>query len=145
MSGERRSVDCPKVNVLVYEENHNIKMFMTTILQKVGFTVYFANTPYDINVYVQNKNFDLIIISISFRNYFSVINSIRKNEANAIMFLTGTIGGKEEASELKKIGVDEILPKPFSEEILYNVIKKYNLVGKGEDINNLQDMRTQYL
>lgn len=109
---------------LVYEECSLLKQPLTAILQKNGFSVLCTDSPTELSVSIHEKKFDLLVLSSALRNYVPMIINIKKNDPNIIIVLTGNGFERNELVEFQRIGVDDIVLKPFNDNSFYKVMRK---------------------
>lgn len=113
-------------SALLYEENLTTKQLLTSILHKNGFRVYPAENSADITGLLHEKKIDLVVISSALRNYMTFIHTFKKTDPSIPLVLTGNSFDRNELLELQRIGVDDIILKPFTEGSFLKVFRKIN-------------------
>lgn len=130
---ERAGPEYMGSTALVYEESVNFRMMAVALLQSAGFAVYVADTGGDFSSFVKKRRFDLILVSMALRNSFAAISEIRRVDINAIIVLTGVTISRNDYVEYHKLGVDEFLLKPYSEDMIVAILRKHDLAKKSHD------------
>lgn len=118
---------------LVYEESTNFKKMAVALLQSAGFAVYIAETGSEFSSFVTKRRFDLILVSMTLRNSFAAISEIRRVDINVIIVLTGVAISRNDYVEYHRLGVDEFLLKPYSEDMIVAILRKHDLAKKIHD------------
>lgn len=120
-------------SALVFEESERFKQSIVSLLQKNGFTPYTVDSVDELNSSLHERKLDLFIISSTIRNYLSILVNVKKANPNILIVLTGNSFEKNELIEIQRIGVDDILLKPFNDNSLCKIIRK---LTKGSDYAN---------
>lgn len=128
--GEKSASELGGNKALVYEEGLNFRMMSVSLLQKAGFVVYVADTNNEFVVQIKRRRFDFILISTTLLNDFLLISEIRRTDVNVIIVLTGAYFSRNDHLEYHKLGIDEFLSKPYTEDMLAAVLKKHEFTKK---------------
>lgn len=101
--------------VLIIEQEVNLANGLKTILEKEDYQVIFTCSTYAIKDILEDKEPDLVIININIPKEFG-LNILRKAKKNfpfapiiAMSVYTNSFSGKE----LKRLGADDFIAKPF--------------------------------
>lgn len=115
----------PKVVVL--EEDICTRISLTSFLKKAGFNVYIAESGNDVVFKCSQKRFELIILSHSLHSALSLLKRIAMVKRHATVVLTCSSSDVACIDDIKKTGVDEVLFKPYSEENIVSILRKFSI------------------
>jgi PAS domain S-box-containing protein len=114
--------------VLVVDDEAMIREIAQATLEKFGYTVLTAKNGVDALDQLKDRNIaiDLILSDLSMPTMDgpSLIREIRAQSIDVPIIAMSGLTNAEQATELKSFGVDTILSKPFSTEILLSSIKQ---------------------
>ncbi|MEM8895704.1 MAG: response regulator, partial [Bacteroidota bacterium] len=116
------------LRVLMVEDNHFNRLIGERFLQKWGALVDHANNGQDGLKRLYLKQYDLVLMDLEMpvMNGYDAIRAIRDHEDAAIndisiVALTATVTNKIK-SDVLKLGVNDVVSKPFDPEYLYSVV-----------------------
>lgn len=112
-------------NVLLIEDYHNVRMVLKLLLEKNNFTVVgeAADGVDGVEKYIHLRpDITIVDYSLPILNGYIITRLIRSLDENACIILCS--GQAEQVREVfGQLGVFAVLPKPFTEEQLLDVIK----------------------
>ena len=123
-------VDIDKLSghILVAEDNKTNQILIKLILDDFGLTCDLANDGIEaVEMYNKHK-YDLILMDESMPNMSGTeaMQTIRENHSNVVPIIVVTANTMKGSSEKYiKAGMDDFVPKPIDETLLYNTLKKY--------------------
>ncbi|MCG7317797.1 response regulator transcription factor [Brevibacillus laterosporus] len=112
-----------KIQVLVVDDEWNMRNLLRIYLLKEGFKVKEASSGYEALSMMKQHTFDLLILDVMMPGMdgWQVCKTIRKTETMPILMLTARSETKDKVHGLG-IGADDYLTKPFEpEELLARV------------------------
>lgn len=112
-----------KLQVLVIDDEWNVRNLLRIYLTKNGFEVKEAKNGYEAVQAVDQQSFDLIILDVMMPDMdgWEVCQKIRETKNTPILMLTARTETKDKVKGLT-IGADDYLVKPFdSEELMARV------------------------
>lgn len=119
-----------KIQVLVVDDEWNMRNLLRIYLMKEGFEVKEASTGYEALSLVKQHNFDVILLDIMMPDMdgWTVCKKIREQSQVSVLILTARSETKDKVHGLG-IGADDYLTKPFeSDELIarvYSLIRRY--------------------
>jgi len=118
------------VKIAIIDDQDEIRYSVSKILKRVKYeTVLFDGLEADIAVHIKEKQIHLLIIDIMLSDDFSGIDLIKKLRKNGIklpVILMTAYTTSTNMIEASKIGIKDILQKPFTADALKNLVKKYD-------------------
>lgn len=117
-------------SVLIYEDNLIFKSLISKVMQRSSFLTHSTYSMQEFDTFLMKYKYDLIIISSEKKDQRAKIREIRSFDSEAVIFLTGKYVDRDIWIEFAKLGIDEFVIKPFTEEILVALLRKHNLVAK---------------
>lgn len=111
---------------IVFENDVCSRMSLISFLTKAGFETYVAESGNDLVFRCERKSFEIIVMSFGILNILAVLRRVAAVKGNATVVLTysncDACGGNFD--DFRKMGVDEVLVKPYVEEQLITVLKR---------------------
>ena len=118
------------MKIAIIDDQDEIRYSVSKILKRVKYeTVLFDGLEADIAVHIKEKQIHLLIIDIMLSDDFSGIDLIKKLRKNGIklpVILMTAYTTSTNMIEASKIGIKDILQKPFTADALKNLVKKYD-------------------
>ncbi|MFH1367678.1 MAG: response regulator [Elusimicrobiota bacterium] len=116
-----------KVNVLVVEDDDNIRGTLKEILAEEGYAVSTASTVKKAEDELVAKNYDVVIsdLSVGKSSGLSLVDPSRKKDKTTVFLLLTGQGSLETAVEAVKKNVDEYILKPIKPAELIHKVKSY--------------------
>ncbi|WP_025688809.1 response regulator transcription factor [Paenibacillus zanthoxyli] len=119
----------PKLQVLIVDDEWNMRNLLRIYLMKEGFQIQEASTGLEALSMVKKHSFDIILLDVMMPDMdgWQVCKAIRETETVPILMLTARTETKDKIHGLG-IGADDYLTKPFdSEELLARI---YSLIRR---------------
>ncbi|WP_025697933.1 response regulator transcription factor [Paenibacillus durus] len=119
----------PKLQVLIVDDEWNMRNLLRIYLMKEGFQIKEASTGLEALSMVKKHSFDIILLDVMMPDMdgWQVCKAIRETETVPILMLTARTETKDKIHGLG-IGADDYLTKPFdSEELLARI---YSLIRR---------------
>ena len=118
------------MNVLVAEDNEINQFLLKTILESIGCHVDIASNGVEaVKILSENKDkFNLIFMDLQMpeMNGFQAAEEIRKSISTTIPIIAVTANAfKEDMDKTIVSGMNDFIAKPYTKEILVNIVKKY--------------------
>ncbi|PZM63596.1 response regulator transcription factor [Paenibacillus dendritiformis] len=138
-----------KIQVLVVDDEWNMRNLLRIYLMKEGFEVREASSGYEALSMMKRHSFDLLILDVMMPGMdgWEVCKAIRETETMPILMLTARSETKDKVHGLG-IGADDYLTKPFEpEELVARVLsllrrsminQAYKLQGSTIEFHNLK-------
>ena len=104
-----------KGKILVVEDDEGMRMFVTSVLKKRGYTVSEAETGENALEKVREGAFDLIIMDVKLPGISGIeaLEKIKEIDPSAIILIMTAYGNREMALEAIKKGAYDYFSKPF--------------------------------
>lgn len=116
-------------NVLVVEDNMVSMMYAKKLLDKHVTKIYEATNGIEaIERIKAHEDIDLVLLDLEMpkMNGFKAIKHIKKLKPRVIVIaFTANMPSAEIIKKLDSLGFDDIISKPFSEQDLFSILKKY--------------------
>lgn len=116
-------------NVLVVEDNMVSMMYAKKLLDKHVTKIYEATNGIEaIERIKAHEDIDLVLLDLEMpkMNGFKAIKHIKKLKPHVIVIaFTANMPSAEIIKKLDSLGFDDIISKPFSEQDLFSILKKY--------------------
>ncbi|MCZ6913729.1 MAG: response regulator, partial [Rickettsia endosymbiont of Ixodes persulcatus] len=110
---------------ILFEEDICSRIRLNTLLKKAGFDIYLAGSGNNLVFKCSKKNFELIILSSNMLNILAILKKAKSFKRRAAIILTYSYNGiRSDLNDFKRMGVDEFLLKPYTEEHFISIIKK---------------------
>ncbi len=114
--------------ILVVDDEEIVRELLIDVLSESGFQVMTAeNGLVGLDLFRQpDRKYDLVIVDMSMPGMdgIEVCRELRKiDPAQKIMMATGNYSTDDELAELKKIGIDQILRKPFNLNAMVSLLR----------------------
>ena len=124
-----------KVNVLVIENEEDIRCLLTDILTSDGHKVVSAANGVDALEIFNQKPFDLVLTDLGMpvMSGWEVANAIKELAPEVIIAIITGRGTQFEAGELKKNGVDIVVNKPFRVHQILDLVQEAREIRRGEE------------
>ncbi|MCR8993710.1 response regulator transcription factor [Brevibacillus laterosporus] len=119
----KKVITIAKIQVLVVDDEWNMRNLLRIYLMKEGFNVKEASSGYEALSMIKQHTFDLLILDVMMPGMdgWQACKTIRKTETMPILMLTARLETKDKVHGLG-IGADDYLTKPFKpEELLARV------------------------
>lgn len=102
------------VNILVVDDDKNIRQLISVILKKENFNVYEASDGQEALDIIENKKIDLSIIDIMMpiKDGYSLTEDIRKSYDMPILMVTAKCESQDKLKGFE-LGIDDYIVKPF--------------------------------
>eukprot|EP00866_Antonospora_locustae_P001148 jgi/Antlo1/1148/850 len=112
---------------IVLENDVCSRMLLISFLTKAGFDTYVAESGNDLVFRCERKSFDIIVMSFGILNILAVLRRVVavKRKATVVLTYSNCDAGGGNFDDFRKMGVDEVLVKPYVEEQLITVIKRH--------------------
>ncbi|KAF7682480.1 Transcription factor prr1 [Astathelohania contejeani] len=130
-------------NVLLAEDNLTCSTYATAILNKLGCNVVSVDNEDAVLTELTNMKYDLILISGDRREADSLIREIRQYDIITPIIMMITSITKEEGVSYLSMGVSDIIVKPYHQDSLIKMVRKYEDLKKGSNLwmcNNNNEM-----
>ena len=121
-----------KIQVLIVDDEWNMRNLLRIYLMKEGFEVKEASTGHEALSLVKQHSFDLVLLDVMMPDMdgWQVCKKIREHSQLPVLMLTARSETKDKVHGLG-IGADDYLTKPFEVEELiariYSLIRRYTL------------------
>lgn len=135
------------VNVLVVDDDKNIRKLIAVVLKKENYNIYEASNGQEALNIIENNKIDLSIIDIMMpiKDGYSLTEDIRKNFDFPILMVTAKGESKDKLKGFD-LGVDDYIVKPFDLlELVARVkamLRRYKIFSK--NIINIGDIELDY-
>lgn len=102
------------VNILVVDDDKNIRQLISVILKKENFNVYEVSDGHEALDIIENKKIDLSIIDIMMpiKDGYSLTEDIRKSYDMPILMVTAKCESQDKLKGFE-LGIDDYIVKPF--------------------------------
>lgn len=116
----------PIADVLVIEDEENMRDSCSSVLSKEGFRVELAESGDKGLEFIRQKSFDLAIIDLKLPGIsgMKVLEEIRDKSPDTIAIVITGYATVESAVKAMKLGAYDFLPKPFTPDELRIIIKR---------------------
>jgi CheY-like chemotaxis protein len=124
-----------KVNVLVIENEDDIRCLLTDILTSDGHKVASAANGVDALEIFNQEPFDLVLTDLGMpvMSGWEVANAIKKLAPEVIIAIITGWGTQFDPSELKKNGIDIVVNKPFRVNQILNLVQEAREIRREEE------------
>ncbi|MEG2786380.1 MAG: response regulator transcription factor [Romboutsia sp.] len=135
------------VNVLVVDDDKNIRKLIAVVLKKENYNIYEASNGQEALNIIENNKIDLSIIDIMMpiKDGYSLTEDIRKNFDFPILMVTAKGESKDKLKGFD-LGVDDYIVKPFDLlELVARVkamLRRYKIFSK--NIIHIGDIELDY-
>ncbi len=136
------------MNIAIIDDQEVVRYSVSKTLKKAKHKTFeFSGLESDIIDSIKSNKIDLLIVDVMLDENFSGIDLLKKfrqryiNQPAILMTAYTTPTNMIEAS---KIGIKDILQKPFSKENLINIVEKYNS-KKYENIHTLSNIDEEFV
>ncbi|MEA1955368.1 MAG: response regulator [Campylobacterota bacterium] len=135
---ENKTITDAKLNILVVEDYDVNRMLIESLLSNYNITPTFAFDGIEAVEKVKNHTFDLILMDINMPNMdgieaATIIRQDLKSDINIIALTAHR--RKSDKEKFKKIGMNDILIKPFNQKQLHDILLKYTNKPKVNQTN----------
>lgn len=118
-----------KLKILVTEDEAINRMYITTILDRIGWEVHEASDGIEALEKIKTDTYDVVLMDISMPklNGLDAVTQIREAEIDSEHLPVIALTAHAFPSDRKKFleaGMDDVVVKPLNEEALINVISK---------------------
>ncbi|KAG0441159.1 Transcription factor SKN7 [Dictyocoela muelleri] len=113
------------LNVLIYEDNIACSTYASVILKKIGCDVTISDSASQLFENLSRKKIDIIIISSNIVNIWNLLAEITHLNIRSAIIIAGSNVSKEDCIRFLSRGVSEIIIKPYHQETLVNLMRKY--------------------
>ncbi len=118
-----------KLKILVTEDEAINRMYITTILDRIGWEVHEASDGIEALEKIKSDTYDIVLMDISMPklNGLDAVTQIRASEDEGTHLPVIALTAHAFPSDRKKFleaGMDDVVVKPLNEEALINVISK---------------------
>ncbi len=114
----------PVYNILILEDNVPYVSFIYQCVKNYGYNPTALENANDLQVVLNKKKFDVIILSIKLHNIQNIVSSIREFNDSIVILLTSNRTTPSEEIFKAYRGVSGVIFKPFMEDELIDLIKK---------------------
>ena len=123
------------VNVLVIENEDDIRCLLTDILTSDGHKVVSASNGVDALEIFNQEPFDLVLTDLGMpvMSGWEVASAIKELAPEVIIAIITGWGSQFDPSELKKNGVDIVVNKPFRVNQILNLVQEAREIRRGEE------------
>ena len=121
--------------VLVVEDNKTNQLLIGMLLDEHGLEYDLAEDGLIAVQMYGEKSYDLVLMDENMPNMggTEAMQTIRKNYKNIVPIIAVTANNsRDDKEKFLKSGMDDFIPKPIDDEVLYDVLKKY--LHKAEQI-----------
>ncbi|MDS0525523.1 response regulator transcription factor [Clostridium sp. SHJSY1] len=103
-----------EVMILVVEDDNDINNMVSSLVKKNGYDVVQAYSGTEALLYIQNKEFDLVLLDLMLpgMNGEELLQHIRKTKEMPIIVISAKID-KNDKVNLLNLGADDYITKPF--------------------------------
>lgn len=116
--------------VILFDEDVCSRITMTSYLKKAGFVTYLAESGNDVVFKCSRKNFRIIILSIHMPNIIAVLKKLCSEKKQVALLLTYKNEElRYDLEEFRRLGVDEFVLSPCTEEHFMSVIRRTETGG----------------
>ena len=125
--------DTPKENILIVENEEDIRCLLTDILVTEGHKVLSASNGIDALELFNQEQFDLVLTDLGMpvMSGWEVANAIKKKAPDVIIAVITGWGTQLDQSELDKNGVDIVVNKPFRVQHILNMVQEAREIKNG--------------
>jgi DNA-binding response OmpR family regulator len=136
----KRVNDLNKLQVLIVDDEWNMRNLIRIYLTKEGITTREASTGHEALTLLKQQNFDLILLDVMMPDMdgWQVCKAVREVSSIPILMLTARSETKDKVLGLG-IGADDYLTKPFEPEEL--IARIYSLVRRSMLTSNQQPLK----
>ncbi|KAG0419443.1 Transcription factor SKN7 [Dictyocoela roeselum] len=113
------------LEILLFEDNISCSTYASVILQKIGCVVTIVDSTNNLLEKLSLKPFDIIIMSSNIPNIWNVLSEITHINQQAAIIIAGYNISKEDCIRFLSRGVSEIIIKPYHQDTLVNLMRKY--------------------
>jgi len=112
--------------VLIVDDELNILDVFASMLEKLDFEVFKANSAIEAMKLMANRKFDLFIIDLSMpeMNGLELAVHIREKQEYAPVIMTAGVNLADAGIDINKYGIDDFLMKPFTFDEISRKITK---------------------
>lgn len=116
---------------IVFENDVCNRISLISFLTKAGFDTYVAESGNDLVFRCERKKFEIIVMSFGILNILAVLRRVAtvKGSATVVLTYNKCDAGGGNFDDFRKMGVDEVLVKPYVEEQLITIIKRQRSIG----------------
>jgi len=123
---KKKTIKNRKPKVLIVDDSISVRNFVSSVLEKKGFSTYKSSDGENAIQRIENGDVDLVITDLEMPKMtgFQLIENIRENEAYnelPIVILSGKTG-RDYRDKAMDIGANAFIMKPFKENDLLNVL-----------------------
>jgi len=126
-------------NILIIEDSETMRLELTELLSRYGYSVDAPNFSDDILQYINSANPDLILLDINLPVYdgYYLCKEIRKKSQIPIIVVTSRASELDELMSMN-LGADDFITKPYNTQILlariFSVLKRTYTNSKDTDM-----------
>jgi two-component system response regulator AtoC len=136
-SGRRKehSAEIMSENVLVIDDEPNMRHMMTVVLEKAGYTVTVAQDGLEALSFMEGTHFDLILCDLRMPKMdgLAFLKQVAEGGLDTVVIMMSAYGTIDTAVEAMKLGAADYISKPFKpDEILLKV-------GQVQERNRLRE------
>ena len=136
------------MRLLLIDDDVNLCRVLSYQLQKAQYEVQIANNGEDGLTLFKQQQFDIVLTDYQMPDIsgIQVLKSIKEMDTNVIVIIITAFGSIEGALDACRIGADDYISKPFSQEQLLFVIEKAVRLKqlKEENINLHLELQNKY-
>jgi DNA-binding NtrC family response regulator len=136
------------MKLLLIDDDINLCRVLSHQLKKKGYQVTIANAGREGLDKFKADDFEIVITDIQMPDIsgIEVLERIRKTNQQAVIIIITAYGSVENAIEACRMGADDYITKPFSQEQLHFVIEKAVRLRKlqGENIRLRRELKDRY-
>ena len=122
------------MKIAIIDDQEEIQYSVSRILKKSKHKTFtFDGFEYDIIFTIKEEDIDLLIVDVMLSEEYSgidLIKKLRKEGVHKPIILMTAYTTPSNMIEASKIGIKDILQKPFRSEDLLNLVNKYNNTDK---------------
>ncbi len=136
------------MNIAIIDDQEVVRYSVARTLKKLQHNTYeFTGIEKNIPSIIENENIELLIVDVMLSENFSGIDLLKELRAKNISqpaILMTAFTTPTNMIEASKIGIKDILQKPFSGDDLKKAVEKYN-VKKSENIHTLSKIDEEFV
>lgn len=120
--------------ILIIEQEINLTNGLKAILEKENYQIISSYSPYAIKDILEDKEPDLVIININIPKELglNILRKVKENFPSAPIIAMSVYSNSFSGRELKRLGADDFIVKPFDVNNLKQKIEQ--LLGKKREI-----------
>ncbi|MBE0490873.1 MAG: sigma-54-dependent Fis family transcriptional regulator [Sulfurospirillum sp.] len=126
------------MKIAIIDDQQDIRYSLSKILQRHNHkTVQFTGLEFDITNSIEEQNIDLLIVDVMLTDTLTgidLIKSFKKKGLNLPIILMTAYTTPENMIEASKIGIKDILQKPFDESQLMEIVNKFVTVPSQKEV-----------